>query len=402
MSHILYRRLTVAWGVVVLTAGLAAGPRHDKVNVESIPLVFTPNIGQDREQVRFASRGPGYALYFTPQETILTLTTTRKTAELRMRVPHARPDATVSGLDNLPAKINYLMGNDPSKWRMGVQSYGKIAYRNVLLGVDLIYYGHGRRIEYDFRLSAGANPRRIEMAFGGAGWKSHVTHAGDLDITSPEGSVRFSRPVAYQVDSTGVRRSVQAHYILESGNRFRFQLGRYNHARELVIDPELVYGTFFGGTNDEYGNAIALDPQDNVYIAGNTASTDLPGTSAGYEPAAKAPIGGSGTYQRVTAFVAKFSPTLTQLVAATFLGGSSSESATGIAVDSSGNAIVVGRTYSVDFPLMNAVQSSCGPSLDTNNFSSAPNSLSPAKEHRAIIPRRATPSSPSSIPLCLI
>ncbi len=339
-------------------------------SIATLPLVFTPNVGQEDTSVRFTARGHGYTLQLTASGAVLSLAKDKEqTGSLRLKVRNARPDVAIEGVDELPAKVNYLIGRDPAKWRRGIASYHQVAYRSILPGIDLIYHGQNGQLEYDFRVSPGANPRQLEMGLAGENWNPRVTSAGDLDLINENGSVRFARPIAYQLDARGARRPVKARYALsKDGRGFGFSLGPYDHGRQLVIDPSLLYSYYFGGSNSDSANALAVDPQGNVYIAGNTASTDLPTTSSGLQPATSAPIGGSGGNTTYTGFVAKFDSS-GQLVFATYLGGSSTGTyADGIAVDAGGNIIVVGQTVSTDFPLQNPAQSTCGPAATINNF----------------------------------
>ena len=123
------------------------------------------------------------------------------------------------------------------------------------------------------------------------------------------------------------------------------------------IDPigsALVYSTFLGGSGDDWGNGIALDPSGNAYIAGETNSLDFP---------VQNPIQGTlaGSWD---AFIIKINPAGSALVYSTFLGGSAEDHGNGIAVDGVDNAYVTGYTTSSDFPTLNPIQGSAGGSYD--------------------------------------
>jgi hypothetical protein len=228
----------------------AQGSLGAGLQLEKLPLVFNPNVGQAEESVHFTSRGQGYSLYFTNREAVLLLAPgkDKKAAMLRLTVPGSRLDTNVVGVDELPGKTNYLIGNDAAKWHRGIAGYAKVAYRGVLPGVDLIYYGHGRQLEYDFRIAPGVDPRRIEITLDGAGWTARATSSGDLEIRNPAGLVRFAKPVAYQIAANGSRQPVAALYAVHDGRRFGFRIGKYDRGRQLVIDPTLVYSTYYGGS----------------------------------------------------------------------------------------------------------------------------------------------------------
>jgi len=357
--------LTVAW------AFAAGQPKQPGFSVASLPLVFTPNVGQDRTEIQYSARGFGYGISFTRQEVVLTMPKgKRPEAVLRMRVARADPQATISGVDELPGKANFLLGRDPAMWRKGVPNFAKLMYRQILPGIDLIYYGRNLRLEYDFRVSPHADPGTIEMLLDSKEWSARVTPSGDLDVASAGGSIEFARPVAYQISADGSRRPVKASYALNSRGGFGFHLGRYDRSRELVIDPTLVYSTYYGGTYYDSARGMAIDSQGNAYIVGATSSADLPTTKGSLRQTAPAGLPNSNL---ATGYLAKFDPTGTQLIYATYIGGSSMSPigfnyANAVAVDAGFNVYITGSTNSTDFPLMNPVQSICGPYNSVDYF----------------------------------
>src|ERR1700730_18112293 len=193
-----------------------------------LPLSFERNQGQSDGQVKFLSRGSGYTLYLTAKEAVLALQKTPSKGEnqnakisnagltmdhlpltsavLRMRLEGANPAPKIKGLEQLPGKSNYFIGNDPTKWRTDVPNYARVQYEGVYPGVDLVYYGHQRQLEYDFVVAPGANPKSIRLAFGGGG-KMKGGAEGDLVLSGEGGEVRFQKPVVYQLtrghDRTG-------------------------------------------------------------------------------------------------------------------------------------------------------------------------------------------------------
>src|SRR5947209_9158105 len=146
-----------------------------------IPLSFEANQGQTDPRVKFLSRGSGYTLFLTSDEAVLALRSRqssvvssqlqkttdyglRTTDTLRMKLVGANQAANVTALDELPGKTNYFVGNDPKKWRTDVPTYGKVKYEGVYPGVDLVYYGNQRQLEYDFVVAPGADPKAITLA----------------------------------------------------------------------------------------------------------------------------------------------------------------------------------------------------------------------------------------------
>jgi len=402
---------------------------HLAVNYGKLPLSFEVNQGQTDESVKFLSRGRGYGLFLTGDEAVLTLgkasqkakgksqnakvpaaaTTGTADSVLRLRLVGANTKAAVMGAEELPGKVNYFIGNDPKKWRTNVPTYAEVKYRDVYPGVDLVYYGNqSGQLEYDFVVAPGADPSAIalDVAAGlprhrdvGAGLvparKGHpqgvplrIAPDGDLVVQTEGGEIRFHKPVVYQeqstVDSSQLtvqdekrnsagnpkskienRKSLDGHYVLTAANQIHFELGAYDHTQTLVIDPVLVYSTYLGGSNQDYSYGIAVDSSGNAYVAGYSFSTNFPTVNP-----LQASLNGS-----YSPFVAKLNSAGSALVYSTYLGGSnenqdywSGTPASGIAVDSSGNAYVTGQTNSTDFPTTTGVFQASLASTNGNAF----------------------------------
>src|SRR5260370_3452189 len=245
------------------------------------------------------------------------------------------------------------MGNFPSRWRTNVPNYRKVAERGVYNGIDIIYYGNKRQLEYDFVVAPGANPGVIQIAFQGA--KSlRIDHAGDLLANVGRGDVRLHRPIAYQ-GSGDAKHEVAAGYVMKSAHSVSFQLARYDSGQQLIIDPVLSYSTYLGGSEIDGGNAIAVAQDGTAFIAGGTFSTDFP-----TKHPLQANVGGPFDFPK-DAFVAKVSADGSTLLYSTFLGGTNTDVANGIAVDAAGDAYVTGTTDSPDFPVtFNSFNPACG------------------------------------------
>lgn len=325
----------------------------------TVPLSFEPNHGQTDPRVQFLSRGQGYALFLTPGEAVLELRNSqRKKADtaktlpapsvLRMTLVGADPKATVAGEQQLPGTANYFVGNDSSKWHTAVPTYKRVAYSGVYPGVDLVYYGNQRELEYDFVVAPGADAAKIALRFDGA--TPVIDKAGDLVLSVQGEEARFHKPVVYQLE--GDRKiGVAGSYEIADG-KVGFALGAYDHSKALVIDPILSYITYIGGTNQDYLNGMTVDAQGNVIVVGTTYSTDFPLKSA-YSTVP--PL----NYRTPTMFLSKFNPTGTALVYSTYLGVSTQGNA--IAVDPSGNAYAFGTTNDPNYPVTaGAYQTICG------------------------------------------
>jgi hypothetical protein len=353
-------------------------------NYGKLPLRFESNLGQvhgaSEGEVKFLSRGQGYALFLTRADAVLKLRAPgtgghesqgRETngASLQMKLVGANPRVTVQGTDELPGRSNYFIGNDPSQWHTGVPNYAGVRYRGVYPGVDLVYYGNQGQLEYDFIIAPGADPDVIRLDVGAQQPAPlRIDRDGDLVVQANGGEVRFRKPVVYQPTTEAAARSlatatgpsrqqnalhstrVETRYRLEGNHRVRFEIGEYDRTRPLVIDPTLSYSSYLGGSSLEQGFGIAVDASGNAYVTGCTGSPDFPATTGSDQPN----IAGGGDCGTVDgagdAFVAKVNSTGTALIYATYLGGSGGDQGLAIAADAAGNAYVTGMTASGNFP----------------------------------------------------
>ncbi len=254
-------------------------------------------------------------------------------AAVRLRLVGADATARVTGLDRLPAPTTYRRGGHT----LQVPAYRRVLYRGVYAGVNLLYYGTDGRLEYDWRLAPHADVRRIRLAVEGAG-APRLARDGSLLLATPAGLLRQPRPVAQQTIH-GKRQAVAVAYVLLGHGQVGFRLGRYDHQHGVVIDPVLQYSSYLGGSNTDVSTALAVDGQGDAYLAGYTLSPDYPATT-GTQPY-------TGTYD---AFVTKVVSGTGAIAYSTYLGGSRTDQAGGIAVDGQGDAYVTGQTDSSDYP----------------------------------------------------
>jgi hypothetical protein len=302
-----------------------------------MPMNFTLNQGQTDARVKFTARGRGYSLFLTPTEAVFSLRRAHSlgSTALRMRLLQANDKPVVSGLDQLPMVSNYYLGDDPSQFRESVPHFAKVKYAQVYPGIDLVYYGKDKELEYDFLVAPGADPNVIQMKFVGAN-KIRLADNGDLVIQTKGGELRQHKPILYQTVN-GVRQEVAGHFIVEQ-NRVRFAVGAYDPTKELVIDPTLTYSTYFGGfEGDEKAYGVAVPPTSvcmgacDAYVTGEVSSLTFPDTMVPVRTATNKDV-----------FVARFNPAGTMATVLTFIGGSGNEHGRGIKVDASGNIYVVG------------------------------------------------------------
>ena len=349
------------------------GERSAKVVHEyaKLPMGFEPNVGQADAQAKFLARGEGYTVFLTPGEAVLGLrngtgTKPRDLARdsvasperqsgdtLRIKLIGANSEPLLAGIDELPGKSNYLKGNQPANWHVSIPNYRKVAERGVYSGIDLVYYGTQRQLEYDFVLAPGADPRAIQLSIEGPK-KLQIDTQGELVASIEGGKVRLKKPVAYQ-EADGGKQTVAVNYVLQGEGRVAFRLGNYDSSRTLVIDPILSYSTYLGGSNIDGANAIAVAPDKTAFITGGTFSLDFP-IAHPLQPN----HGGPDDFDR-DAFVAKISLDGSTLLYSTYLGGKNEDVGNGIAVDSFGDAYVIGTTLSPDFPVTpGSINTECG------------------------------------------
>jgi len=322
-----------------------------------------------------------------------------------MQLVRANAAAVLSGSNQLPGTVNYFVGRDPNKWLAGVPTFAQVKYAAVYPGVDLVYYGGHGRLEFDFELAPEADPEAIQLRFDGSR-NVRLDHNGNLIVVVPSGEISFQKPVIYQLVGEYRKLPVEGSFRIASRNTVRFALGPYDHARPLIIDPilnysldisagssakaiavdaageayvtglatsafpitagsfqtkaatsqlngpyvakfnstgtALLYSTYLSGSGGDTPLGIALDANGDAFVVGWTNSKDFPTTAGAFQTVNKAAT--------ETAFVTALNSTGTALLYSTYLGGSTGSAATGIAIDTVGNAYIAGGTSDTDFP----------------------------------------------------
>jgi hypothetical protein len=382
-----------------------------KAALAGLPLHFEENRGQWKSPVRYAARANGYLVALTADGATLAVGGGR---HIEMTLEHANRGARIQPEQRLKLRTDYYIG-ERSHWHAGIASFARVRYGGVYPGIDLVYYGTESQLEYDFVLSPGADPRAVRMKFDAASKLSLnpegdlVINGGEGTVVEKRPVIYQQDPAG------SARTEIRGGYVLLGRHTVGLHLDRYDPARTLVVDPVLAYSTYIGGALTDYITAVQTDNQGNLYVAGATGTSDLVASSSAYATANageldiflavidNAPgsgygvtyltyIGGAyddiplamavdssqnmyvvGTTKSSTfpltanafdttggssytdAFVLVFSPSLSGtsgLVFSSLLGGTTgSESANGVAYDSSGNVYVVGTTASTDWPV---------------------------------------------------
>jgi uncharacterized repeat protein (TIGR01451 family) len=253
-----------------------------------VPIFFTPNAGQMNGPVEFYINGKDKSVYFTPEGVTYALRSGEKRWAVKMDFVGPNPGVKPQGLDPTGAAISYFKGK-PKDWKAGLPAYSRIAYKDLWPGIDLIYTGQRDKLKYEFFIHPGADPAAIKLAWRGTE-RMRVDDQGRLAIITPAGGFVDETPVAYQ-DAGGRREEVLMSYDLHGPS------GKAEGAADGAV-------TTCGFTIGPYDKSrdLVLDPATIVYCG--------------------------------------------------YLGGSSMDAGTGVAVDGSGNAYVTGftRSETADLP----------------------------------------------------
>jgi Beta-propeller repeat len=374
-----------------------------KESYAKIPLSFVPNHGQADNNVKFTSRGNGYSLALAPTSFTLAVADHSRASVLQATLLGGNAAARPTGIERLPTATNYFIGSDPRKWKTNVANYAKVNYSGVYPGVDLVFYGKQNLLEYDFIVSPGADPQAIALAFDGItnlrvddkGDLLLRTDAGEIRQSRPIAYqqinnarriipasylIKGNNQIAFQlanydrskplvidptlafstyVGGSGVEQATSI-AVDAAGNSYitgntvstdfpttpgAFDTEKNTFAEDVFVTKlnatgtAIIYSTYFGGSNREAGNDIAVDNTGNAYVIGLTESADIPITPGAFR---STPVGSD----EFDVFAFKLNATGTALGYSTYLGPVVGD---GIAVDSAGNAYLTGSANG-DYP----------------------------------------------------
>jgi hypothetical protein len=317
----------------------------------NLPLAFEPNRGQTDSQVKFLSRAGNHTLWLTSDEAVLALgrpprsigPDTKQAAAakenqsapaiLRMKFIGANAHPRIAGEAKQSGTINYFAGK-PNEWRTKIPTYARVRYRSLYPGIDLVFYGNNRELEYDLVVSPGADPGRIKFGISGAE-NLHLDPDGNLVLKTPAGDLIQQKPRIYQRKGSSLV-AVVGDYVINSKDEVGFRLGSYDPRGAVVIDPVLRYATFLGGNSFDASRAIAVDSSNRAVVAGTTGSSNFPATTSRSFP--------------TEVFITKFDFTGSRLIYSSLLIGSILDlGKLGLALDSAGNAYVTGVVESRAF-----------------------------------------------------
>ena len=334
---------------IACSFNLAKSP-DAKVNVEREMSAmhrpaFVENLGQWDQQVRYMAKTGNLNVWVKSNGLVYEFSDVKGDRTLRHAVEVAfvgsNPTMLAQGDNPLPAKSNYLIGRDKAQWA-SASSFGTSRITNLYAGIDLVLYFDkaNNRPRYDFIVHPGADPKQIRMKYNGVE-KLALQNQNAIRYQTSLGTVLEQDLKVYQSTEEKTNR-IPAKMVLVSRNTVSFGLGRYDHSRDLVIDP-LIFSTFMGGSANDGANGVTTDSDGNIYVCGFSQSTNFPVTAGAFQTISP---GGANS----SAFISKLTPDGTQLIYSTYLGGTLGTQAYSIAVDSTGAAFVSGRTSSKDFP----------------------------------------------------
>jgi hypothetical protein len=311
------------------------GARTFTGNLASLPVLFT-----EGSAGAIQARAADLTAAFEPSRIAFAWRGTR----IYLTFPGSREKVEPALESRQAGKVHYLVGDDPSGWRPNVATYAGVIYRDLYPGIDMVYgSASGRSLKSEFAVSPHAAAANIRLRYWGA---HHVTIANDgsLRVVTSQGELREEKPFAYQ-SVNGRRMPVAARFVIDSQDNVGFALGAYDTSQTLWIDPAVSYSSYVSGSRMDYLTGAAVDSAGNLYVSGWTESWNLPA------PSPVRSFGGS-----VDAWVAKVNPSGSGFVWATFIGGSGDDRAYGVDVDPSNNVYVAGYTSSNDFPTQSALQ----------------------------------------------
>jgi hypothetical protein len=353
----------------------SAGKVADEVNKRSI--AFEENVGQVDAQAQYIVRSGGMTTYLTTTGAVFViplanesdsayeprsdaLAPTAKAVAVFLTLEGANPAATLSGLDKLTGMSHYMIGNDPSQWHKGVAQFARVRYTDIYPGIDWMFYSENGELRYDFILKAGADPAAIRMKYAGMREMSLeadgslALQLGDADHPAV---MRQSAPYTYQ-EVSHKRTKIESRFVV-AGDTVSFGLGTYDRSLPLVIDPSLLFSTFFGGLLPDAAYSVATLPDfPAVAITGFTFSANFPVTPGAFD------LTQNGNRDAFVSLISPFGDNAT-----TYLGGSGDDWGTSITILDApiGFALIValtGHTTSANYPLLNPEDSTLGGTQD--------------------------------------
>ncbi|HUU42770.1 MAG TPA: SBBP repeat-containing protein, partial [Planctomycetota bacterium] len=318
---------------------------------ELSPALFVANEGQwADEAVRYAYLRDGANVLFTDAGPVFQVFAGESYAEVAVTFDGSNV-SRAEGRDVSDAVFNYYTG-DPSSWREGVGAYETVAYPGLYDGIDLVTWGRRDGLKYEFHVAPWTDYRQVRLSYDGVASLS-IDETGRLHAVTSAGELIEAAPVIYQ-QRAGVRVEVPGRFQLLDADTVTFVLtGAYDPTVELIIDPDLEWSSYLGGSGNDIGRDVACDGAGALLLTGQTDGGAFP-TTGGFDT----------SYNTNTdVFVTRVSAE-GDLVWSSYLGGSAWEAGQGIDTDAAGNVFVTGQTLSSNFPTTGGFDTSLGGGAD--------------------------------------
>lgn len=346
----------------------APAPEATALAVGTQPLHFEENVGQADPRVEYLSRARGYTIFLAANEALMRLTPSRprdkqqaqvdsegqlgrETDVLRMRLVGANRTARIDGIEPLPAKIYYVRGDERGPLT-GSATFAKVKNEAVYPGIDLVYYGNERRLEFDFVVAPHADPHQIRLEFSGAD-AVVLEKSGDLSLRLIGQEIRLRKPLIYQ-EIRGQHHEVAGGFRREGASSVRFEVGSYDPSFPLVIDPVIDFATYLGTSGTEVLGAVAVNAANEIYVAGGTANPLSFPRRTTFGPSAS-------SEEPFRCFVSKFDPNGAKLAySVVYLDRAECSS---LAMDSSGHVYTFTRSIVSPSAIRAIVEINGGPSI---------------------------------------
>ncbi len=311
-----------------------------------VPLYFVPNKGQADERALFYAKTSRYTLWMTKNGLVFDSTANSKRDVSKLIFLNANKNPEVLSLKPTEHLANYFIGDDPAKWKKDISTSLAILYKNLYPGIDLKVYGIEKQIEYDWVVKPGAHVEDIRFEYKDIK-STEIDEEGNLLVETRFGELVHKKPLSFQM-----KKPVEVQFKEIGQNTWGFYAADYDKSLELIIDPVvLMHSTYLGGESQDIGRGVAVDGTGAAYVVGETTSLDFPlknpiqAENKGYEDVfiTKFKPGGS-------------SLVYSTYIGGSERGNGGTDMAWDIAVDGNGCAYVIGSTNSLDFPLKNPLQ----------------------------------------------
>ncbi len=269
----------------------------------------------------------------------------------RMLFTGANTSVKISGTKEQKHYYNYFIGNDSTKWKTNIHPNLAVDYNGLYDGIDLHIASANGKLKYDFIIQPNADPDKIQIEYDGI--DQLKTKKGNLLIATSVGEVEELAPYAFQYID-GQKKEVRCKYKI-NGNKVTYAFpDGYDKSYALIIDPTIVFATFSGSGFDNWGFTATYDAQGNFYAGGIVSNqqggTGFNTTTGAYDVTFGGGTSTSGSKYPCDMSIAKFNATGTNLIYATYIGGSDNEQPHSLVVDASNNLVICGRAYSNDYP----------------------------------------------------